>query len=113
MFIKTIANFSGKQEYLIAAVSNRDKGERHLFIATGTPLPFIACGVGFGKGKMFMLIFLSCKPILGHVSYSDTAYYLHLTTDLFPDITIRLDNELGDIIPVLNHFNGRDDEKGY
>jgi len=53
------------------------------------------------------------QSYMGHVSYSDTAYYLHLTTDLFPDITARLECELGDIIPIINHFNNKDDEKNY
>lgn len=52
------------------------------------------------------------QSYMGHVSYSDTAYYLHLTTDLFPDITTRLDNELGDIIPIIHHTKDKDDEKG-
>jgi len=51
------------------------------------------------------------QSYMGHVSYSDTAYYLHLTTDLFPDITARLENELGDMIPVIHHAKANDDEK--
>jgi integrase len=51
------------------------------------------------------------QSYLGHVSYSDTAYYLHLTADLFPDITKRLDDELGDMIPSMNHLNDMDDER--
>jgi len=53
------------------------------------------------------------QAYLGHASYSDTAYYLHLTTDLFPDITARLNNELGNIIPTINHSKNEADEKGY
>jgi integrase len=65
------------------------------------------------EGKNVQAYLPVLQAYLGHVSYSDTAYYLHLTTDLFPDITKRMDNELGDIIPVLNHFNDRDNEKSY
>jgi integrase len=36
---------------------------------------------------------------LGHVSFSDTAYYLHLTADLFPDITKKVEAKFNFIIP--------------
>jgi integrase len=65
------------------------------------------------EGKNVQAYLPVLQAYLGHVSYSDTAYYLHLTSDLFPDITARLDNELGDIIPIINHPNSKDDEKGY
>jgi hypothetical protein len=65
------------------------------------------------EGKNTQAYLPVLQACLGHVSYSDTAYYLHLTADLFPDITARLDNELGDIIPIINHPNSKDDEKGY
>ena len=51
------------------------------------------------------------QSYLGHVSYCDTAYYLHLTADLFPDITARLESELGEIIPTMYHSNNKDNEK--
>jgi len=53
------------------------------------------------------------QSYLGHVSYSDTAYYLHLTADMFPDITARLNDELGNIIPAIHHLNNEDNEKSY
>ena len=53
------------------------------------------------------------QSYMGHVSYSDTAYYLHLTADFFPDITARLESESGDIIPIINHSNSKDDEENY
>jgi integrase len=65
------------------------------------------------EGKNIQAYLPVLQSYMGHVSYSDTAYYLHLTTDLFPDITARLDNELGDIIPVINHPEDKDDEKSY
>lgn len=46
------------------------------------------------------------QAYLGHVSLSDTAYYLHLTADLFPNITEKVEQEFGDIIPKV----GGDDE---
>ena len=46
------------------------------------------------------------QAYLGHVSLGDTTYYLHLTADLFPNITERVEQALGDIIPKA----GGDDE---
>jgi len=46
------------------------------------------------------------QAYLGHVSLSDTAYYLHLTADLFPNITEKVERTFGDIIPKV----GGDDE---
>lgn len=53
------------------------------------------------------------QAYMGHASYSDTAYYLHLTADLFPDITAKLEQELGCIIPTITHVNRENDEKDY
>ena len=39
------------------------------------------------------------QAYLGHVSFSDTAYYLHLTADLFPDITQKVESAFGYVIP--------------
>jgi len=39
------------------------------------------------------------QAYLGHVSLGDTAYYLHLTADLFPNITEQVERTFGDIIP--------------
>jgi integrase len=39
------------------------------------------------------------QAYLGHVSFADTAYYLHLTADLFPDITQKVERAFGFIIP--------------
>jgi len=39
------------------------------------------------------------QAYLGHVSLSDTAYYLHLTADLFPDITEKVESVFAYIIP--------------
>lgn len=45
------------------------------------------------------------QAYLGHVEFSDTAYYLHLTADLFPNITEKVQNVLGDIIPKARCFD--------
>ncbi|KER01354.1 site-specific recombinase XerD [Photorhabdus temperata subsp. temperata Meg1] len=39
------------------------------------------------------------QAYLGHASLGNTAYYLHLTADLFPNITEQVERVLGDIIP--------------
>lgn len=45
----------------------------------------------------------ACLPILqaylGHASIKETAYYLHLTADVFPDIICRIEDTFGDVIP--------------
>ena len=46
------------------------------------------------------------QAYLGHASLNDTAYYLHLTADLFPDIIEKVERIFGDIIPKV----GGDDE---
>lgn len=39
------------------------------------------------------------QAYLGHVAFSDTAYYLHLTSELYPNIVDKLQTVLGDVIP--------------
>lgn len=39
------------------------------------------------------------KTYLGHDSFNETAYYLRMTADVFPDILMRLEGTFGDIIP--------------
>jgi integrase len=48
------------------------------------------------------------QAYLGHVEFSDTAYYLHLTADLFPNITAKVQAALGDIIPKAGCFSETD-----
>lgn len=38
---------------------------------------------------------------LGHKGLNETAYYLRLTADMFPQVTALLQHELGDIIPEI------------
>lgn len=45
------------------------------------------------------------QAYLGHVSLSDTAYYLHLTADLFPNITEKVEHVFGDIIPKAGGYD--------
>lgn len=41
------------------------------------------------------------KTYMGHDSFEETAYYLRLTADVFPDITLRLEKLYPEIIPEL------------
>ncbi|RAW92183.1 MULTISPECIES: tyrosine-type recombinase/integrase [unclassified Photorhabdus] len=45
------------------------------------------------------------QTYLGHVSLGDTAYYLHLTADLFPNITEQVERVLGNIIPETGGYD--------
>jgi integrase len=41
------------------------------------------------------------KTFMGHDSFDETAYYLRMTADVFPDISIKLEGYYSDIIPKL------------
>ena len=41
------------------------------------------------------------KTYMGHDSFQDTAYYLRLTADVFPNITLKLETHYPEIIPEL------------
>jgi len=41
------------------------------------------------------------KTYLGHYSISDTARYLRLTADLYPDITAKVEHAFGHVVPAL------------
>jgi hypothetical protein len=41
------------------------------------------------------------KTYMGHESLNETAYYLRMTADVFPDMRMRLEGTFGDIIPSL------------
>lgn len=45
------------------------------------------------------------QAFLGHVSFADTAYYLHLTADLFPDITEKIESVFGFIVPEVGDYD--------
>jgi integrase len=51
------------------------------------------------EGKDLRAYLPVLQAYLGHVSFADTAYYLHLTADLFPDITQKIESVFGFIIP--------------
>lgn len=55
----------------------------------------------FVEGKDLM----ACLPLLciylGHDSFEETAYYLRLTADVYPTITLKLEIAYPDLVPVL------------
>jgi len=60
------------------------------------------------EGKNLRAYLPILQAYLGHVSFSDTAYYLHLTADLFPDITGKIEAAFGFIIPEEGDYNEAD-----
>ena len=53
------------------------------------------------EGKDIAAYFPILKTYMGHYSFEETAYYLRLTADVFPDISIKLEGCYPDIIPRL------------
>ena len=50
----------------------------------------------------YLTVFLPMlRTYMGHDSFQDTAYYLRLTADVFPDITFKLEGMFAGIIPEL------------
>lgn len=53
------------------------------------------------QGKDLAAYLPVLKTYMGHDSFEETAYYLRLTADVFPDISIKLERCYPDIIPRL------------
>jgi len=53
------------------------------------------------EGKDLMTYFPILRVYLGHDSFDETAYYLKLTADVFPEITLKLEQFYSDLIPVM------------
>jgi integrase/recombinase XerD len=53
----------------------------------------------FAQGENVDALLPVLQTYLGHSSIGDTAYYLHLTAESYPDITARVQQTLGDIVP--------------
>ncbi len=53
----------------------------------------------FARGENVDALLPVLQAYLGHSSIGDTAYYLHLTAESYPDITARVQQTLGDIVP--------------
>ena len=53
------------------------------------------------EGKDFFAYLPVLKTYLGHYSISDTARYLRLTAELYPDITAKVEHVFGHVVPAL------------
>ena len=52
-----------------------------------------------------MLVYLPIlKTYMGHKSLRDTAYYLRMTADVFPEITLKLEQRFPDLVPDVGGF---------
>ncbi len=55
----------------------------------------------FAKGRDVGALLPVLQAYMGHSSLSDTAYYLHLTAESYPDITARVQKAIGDVVPPV------------
>src|SRR5450755_4993530 len=55
----------------------------------------------FEQGENVGALLPVLQTYLGHSSIGDTAYYLHLTAESYPDITARVQQTLGDVVPPV------------
>lgn len=53
------------------------------------------------QGKDLSAYLPVLKTFMGHDSFEETAYYLRMTADVFPEITIRVEGAYPDLIPAL------------
>ncbi len=53
----------------------------------------------FAQGENVDALLPVLQTYLGHSSIGDTAYYLRLTAESYPEITARVQQTLGDIVP--------------
>jgi integrase len=59
------------------------------------------------QGKDLAAYLPVLKTYMGHDSFYETAYYLHLTADAFPDIMQKIELRYLKIIPVLEEGEGK------
>ena len=55
----------------------------------------------FAHGRDVGALLPVLQAYLGHSSIADTAYYLHLTAESYPDITARVQQAIGDVVPPV------------
>ena len=53
------------------------------------------------QGKDLTTYLPILKTYMGHDSFNDTAYYLRMTADVFPAITLKMETHYLDLIPLL------------
>ena len=62
----------------------------------------VHCLKKWGEQEKDLAAFLPVlKTYMGHESFEETAYYLRLTADVFPEITLKLETRYPEIIPEL------------
>jgi len=55
----------------------------------------------FADGQDVDALLPVLQAYMGHSSIDDTAYYLHLTAESYPDITSRVQKVIGDVVPPV------------
>ncbi|MHB8290756.1 MAG: tyrosine-type recombinase/integrase [Acidimicrobiales bacterium] len=55
----------------------------------------------FADGQDVGALLPVLQTYMGHSSIDDTAYYLHLTAESYPDITSRVQDVIGDVVPPV------------
>ncbi len=55
----------------------------------------------FAQGQDVSALLPVLQAYMGHSSLADTAYYLHLTAESYPDITARVQQAIGDVVPPV------------
>jgi integrase/recombinase XerD len=55
----------------------------------------------FAQGRDVGALLPVLQTYMGHSSIADTAYYLHLTAETYPDITTRVQQTIGDVVPPV------------
>ena len=63
----------------------------------------------FAEGENVNALLPVLQTYLGHSSIGDTAYYLHLTAESYPDITARVKQAFGDIVPAVTEGSAHGD----
>jgi len=85
----------------------------HAYVFTASSLPNTHA-VGCLKrwvveGKDFMTYLPVLKTYLGHYSISDTARYLRLTAEAYPDITAKVEDAVGHVVPTMGGYGHETD----
>jgi integrase/recombinase XerD len=55
----------------------------------------------FERGENVNALLPVLQAYLGHASIAGTAYYLHLTVESYPDVTSRVKQAFGDVVPPV------------
>lgn len=88
-----------------AGISHKGKGKgprvhdfRHSFA--------VHCLRKWCREEKDLMVYLPALQVyLGHASFSGTSYYLRLTADVYPDITLKLETAYSELVPLLEEEN--------